>query len=333
MQAGIVSLWSLLEVARAGTGARAGAADQVAAWLQSRGGIELTIEHGALLLDGEVVMGGADSFAAVQGLRTLLRGLGVRAIALPAGLAPEVLRVWAHDLAEGRPPAAWPAGVRGELERAASSDFEPVACVDRRDRAGCDADSRLRAVFLQHSLIAGLPALVGVAPGAAKAIVEGIVDRLLRLPHGLEPLTLLQQDDGLLRRSTAVAVLATRFAHHAGWPPEQLAELGVAGLLHDIGVVVDSEAPGPAGFRWLLERGDDDCWLRSALVARRWREGGDSLGEASDLRGAVGLVRLAVAASAAADLAGCLRQLSAAAEGGAVPPELLAAAQDAIACA
>lgn len=336
MQAGITSLWSLLEVARAadgGSGDCDGTVEQVVAWVRQRGGVELALESGALLLDGEAVVGGVDTFAAVHGLRAFLGGYGARLVRFAGDLTPAAALVWARAIAGGDVPTAWPDGVLVELLREPGAADEPVARVDRGERAGPQADSRLRAVFLQHSLIAGLPTLVGVRPGVAKAIVEGVVDRLLRLPHGLEPLMLLQQDDALLRRSTAVAVFAARFAHHAGWPADQLAELGVAGLLHDIGALLDGDAPGPAGFRWLLERGDDDCWLRSALVARRWREAGDGFDVAADLRGAVGLVRLAVAASDASDPSACRRRLMAAADGGSVPLELLAAAQQAIGCA
>src|SRR5690606_1582927 len=121
-------------------------------------------------------------------------------------------------------------------------------------------DSRLRSVFLQHRLIAGLPSIAGVSAATAKLVIQGVVDRLLQVPGGLEPLMLLQQDEALLRRSTAVAVLSVVFARRVGWPVEKLADLGAAGLLHDLGAIIDPKSPGSASFHWLLLRGNEDFW-------------------------------------------------------------------------
>ncbi|MBL8752310.1 MAG: hypothetical protein JNK15_03335 [Planctomycetes bacterium] len=145
---------------------------------------------------------------------------------------------------------------------------EPIAALPPTPRVAADADSRLRSVFLQHQLVAGLPRLPGVAPTLAKFVVGQIVDRLLDVPGGLEPLMLLQRDPALLARSTAVAVYAVLFARAAGWPDERLADHGAAAMLHGLGRVLDDGAAARAGFAWLAARGCSDFWLRAALVAR-----------------------------------------------------------------
>jgi hypothetical protein len=178
-----------------------------------------------------------------------------------------------------------------------TTDEEPIAPLRREPRGGGDADSRLRSVFLQHRLIAGLPAIPGVPPTTAKFVVEQIVERLLLVAGGLEPLMLLQRDEDLLARGTVEAVLAVVLARAAGWPEERLPDLGAAALLRDLGRVLDEGSPREAGFAWLLERGHDDFWLRCALAARQGR---GPLPDGEPALGSVAVVRLA---AAVADLA------------------------------
>lgn len=192
-------------------------------------------------------------------------------------------------------------------------------------------DSRLQAVFLQHRLVAALPPLRGVAPSSAKFAIGRIVDRLLAVPGGLEPLMLLERDPRRLAAATSLAVLVVMLAHGAGWPSGALSDLGAAALLAEIGPVLDEQAPAPAAFRWLLDRGNDDFWLRCALVARHAFAGG----EPSLPHGAAGiaLVRLAaVVRSAMAGSPGDLawwppataRHEASTPSLAAVPPELVA---------
>jgi hypothetical protein len=196
-----------------------------------------------------------------------------------------------------------------------STDGEQIAPVRRQTRAHADADSRLRSVFLLHQLIAGLPAIPGVAPPTAKFVVEQIVERLLGVPDGLEPLMLLQRDASLLSRSTVTAVVAVVLARAGGWPEDSLADLGAAALLSELGTVLDDSAPGVAGFTWLLDQGCADFWLRAAMIARLAR---DPLADGEAMPGAVAVVRTAVAitalpVAARAELRGALRQSPAAA--------------------
>ncbi len=163
-------------------------------------------------------------------------------------------------------------------------------------------------MFLQHRLIADLPRIPGVAPSTAKFVVEQVVERLLAVPAGLEPLMLLQRDEGLLRRSTAIAVLAVVLARAAGWPVSSLPDLGGAALLADLGTILDEGCPGTAAFAWLIERGVDDFWLRSALVARHARMTAASDTSRHQELGAVTIVSLAAAVHAAQQRSGAMAQ-------------------------
>jgi hypothetical protein len=147
---------------------------------------------------------------------------------------------------------------------------EPIAPPGRSEHAAPQADSRLRSVFLQHRLIATVGPLPGVPLRTTKMIVEQIVERLLALPGGLEPLMLLQRDERALARGVAAAVVAVVVARAAGWPVASLADLGGAALLAELGEVLGDDT-GRAAFHWLLERGSEDFWLRCALVARHVR--------------------------------------------------------------
>ena len=276
-------LWSLVgaamaaDVQRARQAARE-AAETLAAACSEGAGVCVEEVGGSVRLGGMALPLRADLLPAVRGLADLLRTLAVEAVVFDAGVPAAALGEWAGVFAAAlrdrrSPPesAAWgdrPA-VRWRLRRSVA---EPVVTMGRQAAAAEPADSRLRAVFLQCRLMAGLDHAGPVPPTVAKIVVQVVVEKLLGVPGGLEPLMLLQQDESLLRRGTRVAVLAVVLARMAGWPDDRLAELGAAALLHDIGAVLDPSRPGQAAFAWLLERGTDDFWLRSALLARCWRE-------------------------------------------------------------
>jgi hypothetical protein len=262
---------------------------------------------------------GAEALADAHAVVTTLRAAGVAKIELDAMVDVDALLAFGAAMvasADGHPaPPAVPASVR--VERFGD---ERLRAVQRGGHTGGGGDSALRSVFLQHRLIAGVPSVSGLSPVVAKAILQRIVDRLLAVPGGLEPLILLQQDPAVLSRSLVVAVLSVVVARAAGWPESGLTDLGAAGLLHDLGALLDEARPGVVAFAWLLERGVDDFWLRCALVARHWREGHGGLATLHGGRGAAAVVALAVQLAA-----GRTRpQLDAAAVAGTFPPELLA---------
>ncbi|MFN3244467.1 MAG: hypothetical protein ACE37K_23375 [Planctomycetota bacterium] len=328
MQLGVVSLWSLLEACRAGSEEEQREAAATAAMVvQDHVGersLTLELRDSVLVIDDFPAVSGVDTFAATHGLLGFLRDAGVQWVRFARDVDADALRAWAAHVVVGDAPTAWPAGVEVRLrcEPTSTDLVRPQA-----PRAAIDVpDSRLRSVFLQHRLIAGLPRIAGVDAATAKLVIQGVVDRLLQVEGGLEPLMLLQEDESVLQRSTAVAVLTVVIARCAGWPLEQLADVGAAGLLHDLGSVLDERAPGTAAFRWLLDCGDDDFWLRSALCARRWRDGEQAMADPAGPLAIIAIVRLAVAAHG-----GGAAAIDAVGERGDVPPALVAIARQAIA--
>lgn len=326
LQRCVATLWSLLCACRSGPADTvAEAAHEAQAALGAADGqlraLHLAESGGVLHTNGMPLPMDVGVFGAAQGLASMLRDLQLDYICFDAGVEVDELIAWAERCAAAQQNGEAPRrrdtpplgpSVHDGARRLAD---EPPRVARRRHLGQADTDSRLRSVFLQFHLMHGLGQGGPVPPSVAKVVVQAIVDRLLAVPGGLEPLVLLQPQPALLRRSTEVAVLAVVFARVAGWPDDRLADLGAAALLGELGTVLDADRPGAAGFGWLVQRGTDDFWLRSALVARWWRDD-QVVGGSDGLVSAVGaaMVRLASAAAScfaagldAAAVGPCLR--------------------------
>jgi hypothetical protein len=303
----VAALWALVGASRAADREVQVAAAQ-AAWraLQDARGddtyVMLHEQDGAVHVNGRQLQLGIDVFASALGMASLLRSRGIGEVLFDASVDPASLLAWARawTLSEDCPTDPEQhlsrEGVVGVHASRRAAEIEPTMSLRRRSARPDAVDSRLRSVFLQHHLIAAIPVTGLVPPVLAKVVVEAVVDRLLGIPGGLEPLMLLQKDDALLRSSLHVSVLTVVLARAAGWGEDRLADLGAAALLHELGAILDPNQPGPAGFTWLVERGCEDFWLRSAVVARTWREchGRTAAEVAAGSRAAAALVRAAV---------------------------------------
>lgn len=341
MQRCIVALWSLLSVSHGGQEAErlavaAEAVQALAEHVAAYGELRLAVVAGVLATD--VVDFGAEAVAAAHGLAATWRAAAVAEVRPHRDVTAGQLAAWARSMVL----AASAPGVRATLKALPGVDVvlleraddggEPTRRLLRADQPQ-GADSALRSVYVQHRLITGLPTLPGVAPATAKAVVQMVVERLLALPGGLEPLMLLQQDGALLQTGIRVAVLTVLTARAAGWPDERLADLGAAALLHDLGTIVDEQRPGPASFAWLLEHGTDDLWLGCALVARTWRSDHGALDEVGQSGlAAAALVRLAATIESELRHHGRVHapRIEAAARAGSFPMELVAVVPSAV---
>jgi hypothetical protein len=337
----LVALWSLLSVSHGGeeTERLAVAADAVRVLgehVAVFGEVRLAVVAGVLATD--VADFGTGAVAAAHGLAATWRAAAVAEVRPKRDVTPAQLAAWAVAMVQAATSpsvrASLPGlpGVAVVLLELADDPVEPLRRLQRASEPR-GVDSALRSVYVQHRLITGLPTLPGVAPATAKAVVQMVVERLLSLPGGLEPLMLLQQNGALLQTGIRVAVLTVLTARAAGWPDERLAALGAAALLHDLGSILDELRPGPSSFAWLLEHGTDDLWLGCALVARTWRQDHGALDEAG--RGglaAAALVRLAATIEAELRRDGrvCQDRIEAAARAGAFPAELVAVVPDAV---
>lgn len=278
----VAALWRLVEAVRDGyehvAVAGSDAARALAAARGSDSYLMLHEQEGALHVNGRQLQLSVEVFSSARGLAGLFAARSVGELMFDSGVDVPALVAWARCWSSAAPAQSDPetelaeAGAFGVHASRRSAEREPMLPLRRRPVREEPRDSRLRSVFLQTQLIAALPVDGPVPPPVAKVVVQAVVDRLLQLPGGLEPLLLLQRDGQLLQRSLRIAVLAVAIARGAGWPDHGLADLGAAALLHDLGAVLDPERPAVTGFAWLLERGTDDFWLRCALVARTWRD-------------------------------------------------------------
>lgn len=294
----VQALWALLEAARDGDPALVAAAARSAmvAVETARGGDNYLLLHavdGALHLSGRKLPLGVDVFRPAHEIVRLLRDHDISEVLFDQDTDGDALTAWALGCAGGEDAVAAVFGVTTGARSAEVEPFVPLrGCEPVRD----ESDSRLRSTFLQHHLITAFTNQSAIPPHIGRVTLGAVVDRLLAIRGGMDPLTLLQRDGALLHRSLHTAVIAVVFARVLGWPEARLCDLGGAALLHDVGSALAPESSIRAGADWLLERGSDPFWLRCALVARNWRNDHGSrladLGPDGSLAAAI--VRLAV---------------------------------------
>jgi hypothetical protein len=255
-------------------------------------------QEGALHVNGRQLRLHMGVFPAAHGLAQLFRQAGIRELLLEPGMdAAELLERLRPLVASKMAPAMGMRPLRGAVA-AVAADSPAALAAGRATRSA--VATGLPSMFLQHQLMAAIPRDWLLPPHACKLVLQAVVERLLQSRAGLEALELLQRDPQRLAAGLRVASLCVVFLRVAGWPAQQLAELGVAALLADL-PAPEGAAGDPAGaFLWLLGRGQDDLWLRSALVAQAWQEvAADSLHELGlGCDGIAAFVRFAAAVDA-----------------------------------
>ncbi|MFK7738942.1 MAG: hypothetical protein AB8H80_01365 [Planctomycetota bacterium] len=287
----VLPLWSLFEACRRGSAeARLAAAQAVVeALAEGRAPHRLEVEHGLLCADGvPMPAAAAATLVATHELCVFLRDFGVVGLCFGGATSVHDLLEWVGSAVRGDAQVGSPDRVSAKLVSPADvsnrclltpDQAVPKPVAPSEPSSSPDAErpvaSRLTAMFVQQRLLAAaatMPTELGIDPASSRLVLAAIVDRLLAMHGGQEAVMMLQDDEELLRRSVALAVLVTMLARRAGWPSERLVDVGAVALLHDVGCALDPQRPGPAAFRWLLRCGQDDFWLRCAIVARAWHD-------------------------------------------------------------
>jgi len=271
----IGALWSLTGAVAAGDAKELAWRSEAAmvAIAAARGGDSFILLHeqdGALHVNGRQLRLAMGVFPAAHGLVQAFRRAGVRELLLDQGLESAGLLDLVRSLVAGDPVGAGAPGSQFQTEGAAGLpadlDLPPVPRASRSAVA-----TGLPSMFLQHQLMAAIPRDWLLSPHASKSVLQAVGDRLLQTSAGLEALELLQRDPERLAAGLRAALLCVVFLRAAGWPAESLAEHGVVALLADLPVPDQGAGPESSAFFWLLRRGSEDLWLRSALVAQAWR--------------------------------------------------------------
>lgn len=124
-------------------------------------------------------------------------------------------------------------GVADRTGAAPSAEFAPTAVEDELIRANAIHD---QVVVEMRRILASLRQGRGLEAAALEPLVGEMLDSFTRCPDALLLLSRLQtNDDYLLQHSIAVSVLLMQFGHGLGLTRPKLRNLGLAGLLHDIG--------------------------------------------------------------------------------------------------
>ena len=188
---------------------------------------------------------GLDNYAAVASLLALFRAAGIGGIRVTTEIES---REWVVLFALLQaPPLEIPEADRlAEIERRLGSanvhgfELEPISS-DRADDSELDAKERARQTYMRGLDVTRdilTQARLGKSVGLkrVKRAVQGIVDAILSDPGSLIGLTTLREfDDYTFVHSVNVCILSVALGRRLGLTKLQLLDLGLSGLLHDIG--------------------------------------------------------------------------------------------------
>ena len=114
--------------------------------------------------------------------------------------------------------------------------YEDTTTVE--DELGAAADSFKRSSDLLHRMSEDIRAGEGLKLENVDAVIQDMVDSMVRNPDALMWVARMREQDlNIYSHGISVAVNLVAFGRHLGYPKEQLAELGMFGLLLDVGKI------------------------------------------------------------------------------------------------
>ena len=114
--------------------------------------------------------------------------------------------------------------------------YEDMATVEEEIAAA--ADSFKRTSELLHQIAEDIRAGDDLKLGKVEAVIDDMVDSMVRNPDALMWVARMREQDlTIYSHGISVAVNLVAFGRHLGYPKEQLAHLGMLGLLLDIGKI------------------------------------------------------------------------------------------------
>ncbi|MEB0043464.1 MULTISPECIES: HD-GYP domain-containing protein [unclassified Pseudomonas] len=145
-----------------------------------------------------------------------------------------ITEVWV-DLSKGRPPSA-----ASSIVMTCPASPVPVSLDEELSEAlkiCVRAKTAVIAMFNDARLGRA------ISPKQSSELVAEITDSILRHPHALLSLSRLKtSDDYTYMHSVAVCILMIALARQLKLAPEQVKEAGIAGLMHDVGKMMISNA-------------------------------------------------------------------------------------------
>ena len=114
--------------------------------------------------------------------------------------------------------------------------YEDTTTVE--DEIGAAADSFKRTNDLLHSIAEDIRAGNDLKLDSVEAVIDDMVDSMVRNPDALMWVARMREQDlNIYSHGISVAVNLVAFGRHLGYTKEQLAQLGMLGLLLDIGKI------------------------------------------------------------------------------------------------
>ena len=173
--------------------------------------------NGALLLSANVSL---SSTKQIQQLTSR----GVTSVLVDAALSRDPDTVLAHVSDSAPPPTAEPRHFPPEREHAYYTELEKARGI--HEQTIVTARRALQAIRSGKEF----------RPADVRDSSESMVESILRNPDALVSLTQIKgYDEYTYTHSVNVGILVTSLAHEMGYNPEQLIQIGMGGILHDIG--------------------------------------------------------------------------------------------------
>lgn len=179
-----------------------------------------------------------DSYANLQFMNTLFKNLRIKSITFNRGLTQQEVIDFANILKEEK--ASFQKGV--ELKKFQHIEVEILKQDEEQDEFVEDGQVTRRTYFkalkvtknLMQNLWTGRP----VDVKSSRRVIYGLVDSISRDEFGILALTTIKNfDEYTFNHSLNVGILSLALGQRIGLDRKNLARLGTAGLLHDIGKV------------------------------------------------------------------------------------------------
>lgn len=152
------------------------------------------------------------------------------------------------------------------------ADGERSAVVTSRQPPFFSKRTYFKGVFVLRYLLEGISRWCCLYPSEAKRSMQGLVEHLLQDGNATAALDLIREcDRSTFEHSVNVALLSLAVGDRMGLPRALLGDLGIAALLHDVGMIQSmggaSTKPMASFRRIVTKHGYSDMMLRAALVA------------------------------------------------------------------
>ncbi len=214
--------------------------------LQLEGMIEVRLTSDVVFINQTRLRLGLDNFAAFSGFVSLMRNTGIGVLRIETGVTRSEWQNWFRLLA-ALPDAEDPLE-RLDLLRKRMQDAE-ITCLSVDEGAaeqeeGDEADEALERAkrTYAHGVSVARDVVAGVRMGRTPSVrrlkraVQLIVDQVLENELSITGLTTLREyDEYTFTHSVNVCIFAVALGRRLGLDRRQLYDLGLAGLMHDIG--------------------------------------------------------------------------------------------------